>query len=231
MIKCLIVEDEVAGQYLLQRKIKKYYPSCHVEKVIDNLPDAVEYLNQHKDIDLVFMDVQIKGGTGLDVLQEIQDKNFETIFITAYPEFAIQALNKDASYYLLKPIHDEEFVSGMDAVLSKIQSKKGDSGMFVSKKGEQYYIYYKDLICLESDGAYTHIYTTNERLMSSKNLGYYEKSLPENIFVRTHHSYIINAQHIKKLVKNRGGMLTMTNDMEVPVAQRRMADLQHFISD
>jgi len=230
MIKCVIVEDEVAGQFLLQRKIKKHYPSCNIEAVIDNTDEAVKYLNNHS-VDLVFMDVQIKGGTGLDILNKIDNPTFETVFITAYADYAIQALNKNASYYLLKPIRDEDFIEGMDHVLEKIQKEKGDTGLFISRKGEQFFVQYKEIIYLESDGAYSHIYTTTDRLMSSKNLGHYKKVLPDNQFIRTHHSYIVNLQHIKKLVKTRGGTLTMSNDDQVPVAQRRMPDIQKFILD
>lgn len=228
MIKCVIVEDEVAGQFLLQRKIKKHFPICNVEAVIDNRKEAVQYLNNHT-VDLVFMDVQVKGGTGIDILKDIREPKFETIFITAYADYAIEALNKNASYYLLKPIKDEDFVLGMEVVLEKIQGNKGNAGVFVTRKGEQFFVSFKDIIFLESDGSYSHLYTIDERIMSSKNLGHYEKLLPEDQFVRTHHSYVVNAHHIKKITKSRGATLTMTNDYEVPVAQRRVSDLQNYI--
>lgn len=191
MINCLIVEDEQAGQQILLRKLTNLYPECSVLSIIDNKNEAVEFINNN-DIDLVFLDVQIIGGTGIDILQECQKRNFEVIFITAYDNFAISALNENASYYLLKPIIDEEFAKGMSIVLDKIKQSKTPSKLLVPNKGVYLPINLSDILYFESDGAYTLIVTLDDQVLSSKNIGYYEKTLPPELFKRPHHSYIVN---------------------------------------
>lgn len=167
MIKCLIVEDEQAGQQILLRKLTNLYPECNVLSIIDNKDEAVQFINNN-ELDLVFLDVQIIGGTGLDVLQECQKRNFETIFITAYDNFAISALNENASYYLLKPIMDEEFAKGMSIVLDKIKSTKSPTKILIPNKGAYLPINLVDILYFESDGAYTYVVTSEERVLSSK---------------------------------------------------------------
>ena len=229
MIKCLIVEDEKAGQQILLRKLTNLYPECNVLSIIDNKDEAVQFINNN-ELDLVFLDVQIIGGTGLDVLHECQKRNFETVFITAYDNFAISALNENASYYLLKPIMDEEFSKGMSIVLEKIKSTKSPTKILIPNKGVYLPINLVDILYFESDGAYTYVVTSEDRVLSSKNIGYYEKNLHADLFKRPHHSYIVNIDKIHLFKKGRSGILIMQNDKEIPVSQRKMNDfLDYFI--
>jgi two-component system LytT family response regulator len=229
MIRCLIVEDEFAAQQILLKKIAMYYPEVQVLDVINNKNDAVDFIDRN-ELDLVFLDVQIKGGTGIDVLQSAAKRDFETVFITAYDQYAIEALNENASYYLLKPIRDADFQKGLSLILARINAKKESSFILVPNKGIQLSIRTEDIIYLESDGAYTSIVTNADTYLSSKNLGYYEKTLTTNHFVRSHHSYIVNLSKIQSLKRGRSGLLIMKNGIEIPVAQRRMNDfLEYFV--
>lgn len=229
MIRCLIVEDEFAAQQILLKKIATYYPEIQVLDVINNKNDAVAFIDS-TELDLVFLDVQIKGGTGLDVLQSAARRDFETVFITAYDHYAIEALNENASYYLLKPIRDTEFQKGLSLILGRINAKKESSFILVPNKGIQLSIRTEDIIYLASDGAYTSVVTNTDTYLSSKNLGYYEKTLTTNHFVRSHHSYIVNLSKIQSLKRGRSGLLIMKNGVEIPVAQRRMNDfLEYFV--
>ena len=82
----------------------------------------------------------------------------------------------------------------------------------------------------ESDGAYTYVVTAEDRVLSSKNIGYYEKTLPAESFKRPHHSYIVNIDKIHLFKKGRSGILIMQNEKEIPVSQRKMNDfLDYFI--
>lgn len=228
MINCLIVEDEIAGQTILSKKINTFFPECNIVTIIDNKDEAIEFLKKNT-VDLVFLDVQLKGGTGLDVLTHSANVSFETIFITAYKEYAIEALNNNASYYLLKPIHDAEFKKGMEVVLDRIKQKKTISTILVPRKNSQIPINVKDILYFKSEGAYSHIRIKNDNFLSSKNIGYYEQLLPKTMFIRTHHSYLVNNEQIIRLVKGRSGMLIMSNGDEIPVAQRRINDLLTFL--
>lgn len=231
MINCVIVEDEFAGQQMLAHKLKTHFPECEIVAVIDNKNQAIDFLNTNKTIDLVFLDVQIKGGTGIDVLESIHVKTFESIFITAYDRYAIDALNAAASYYLLKPIRDDEFKKGMAVVLAKINKTNLTNTLLIPNKGSYNTLKYDDIIYFESDGPYTYIVTKDERILSSKNLGYYEKIIPKDQFKRSHHSYIVNLKHLQLFIKSRTGILKMSNGVEIPIVQRRMQEFMHFISE
>lgn len=227
MIKCLIVEDEFAAQQLLLKKLSLFYPQVEVVAVINNKNEAIAFIDRN-ELDLVFLDVQIKGGTGLEVLQSVANRNFEPVFITAYDKYAIEALNENASYYLMKPIRNSEFQKGMTVVLNRINAKTESAFMLVPNKGVQLSIKTDDIIYLESDGAYTYVVTGTERYVSSKNLGYYEKTLGGTGFVRSHHSFIVNLSKVQAFKKGRSGVLIMKNDVEIPISQRRMNDFRDY---
>lgn len=231
MIHCVIVEDEVICQQVLLQKLRFHYPQCEVLKVLDNKDDAISYLKSADNIDLVFLDGQINGGTGLDVLAACEGRSFEAVFVTAYDKFAIDALNAAASYYLLKPIRTEDFKRAMSLVLSKINQSNSASTMLVPYKGSYTAIKYDDIIYFESDGAYTNIITKDDKITSSKNLGHYEKSLPKEQFKRSHHSYILNLKHMQLLTKGRTGTIKMVNGTEIPVAQRRMQEFMQIFNE
>ncbi len=225
MIRCLVVEDEFAAQQLLLKKLNVFYPDVEVLAVVNNKAEAIDFI-KNNSLDLVFLDVRIKGGTGIDVLQEVPDRQFEAIFVTAYDDYAIHALNENASYYLLKPLRNADFQKGMEAVLKRIRAKKEPDFIFVPYKGVDIRIPVKEIIYLESDGAYTYLVTETERYISSRNLGYYEKKFPAYRFIRSHHSFIVNLSHVHSFKKGRSGALLMGNGVEIPVSQRRMMDFR-----
>lgn len=230
MVKCLIVEDEFAAQQVLHRKLSLFYPQIEVLAMIDNKDEAIAFIDRNEP-DLVFLDVHIKGGTGLEVLQSVANRSFETVFITAHDEYAIQALNENASYYLLKPIRNAELQKGMTMILKRIQAKTEPAFILVPNKGVLLSIRTDDIIYLESDGAYTHVVTTTERYMSSKNLGYYEKVLSGCGFARPHHSFMVNLSKIQVFKKGRSGVLIMKNEAEIPVSQRKMNDFRDYFME
>jgi two-component system LytT family response regulator len=227
MVSCVIVEDDKLSQELLIKKLATSHPECQVVAVFENKIDAVNFLNNNT-IDLVFLDVNLREGSGLDVLEEAEKRTFETIFITAHDNFAISALNQNASYYILKPINDDEFAKGMALVVDKIRNSKSPSKILIPNKGVYLPINLSDIFYFESDGAYTYVVTTDDRVLSSKNIGYYEKTLPAETFKRPHHSFIVNVDKINLFRKGRSGVLIMQNEKEIPVSQRKMNDFMDY---
>jgi two-component system LytT family response regulator len=230
MIKCIIVEDEIAGQIILKKILKDKFPEINVLCVVDNVDEAVLQINDKKP-DLVFMDVQIKGGTGFDVLKSIESSNIEIIFVTSYEEYAISAINENASYYLLKPISQNEFKIGVEKILERMKQHKILTSILVSSKGLQIPMSLDFIFFLESQGSYTYINSESEKFVSPKNLGYYEKTLPPKQFIRTHHSFLVNIQKVEKIIKGRSGTLIMKNGIEIPISQRRIGLLSQYFID
>lgn len=230
MYNCIIVEDETIGQLILKRKIELNFPEIRILHIIDNVKEAVIKIQFEKP-DLVFMDVQINGGTGLDILTEVDNSRFETIFVTSYDDFAIEALNSRASYYLLKPLEKETFVKAISKVLKQIQAKRDPLLLLLPAKGFQIPVNLNEVIYLKSSGSNTKIICDVGEYQSSRNLGYYEKTLPPKQFIRTHHSFLVNVYKVEKIIKGRSGTLIMKNGVEIPISQRRIGLLSQYFID
>jgi len=228
-IDCVIIEDEIAGQVILSKKLE-FFPECNICGIFDNKEDAVVFLSEN-EVDIVFIDVHLKGGSGIDVIRELENRAFESIFITAHKDYAIEALNNNyASYYLLKPIHDADLKKAMTAVLQKVKKRKEVSVIFVSHKNMQYAISIDDVLYFQSEGTYTHIFTKDGQYLSSKNIGYFENVLSAEQFFRIHHSYLINIVKAKELIKYRGGIVIMENGVQLPVSQRKLSSFVKLIA-
>lgn len=233
MIKVVIIEDEFHGQEFLRKTLEDNFEEIEIVGIEKKAKEAADLINMTSP-DIVFLDVEIIGGTGFDVLAAVKKRNFETIFVTAYNEYAIRAIKEQALDYFLKPIVTLEFIDGVRRAFEKIKDKKISEirreGKFAitAAKGVEY-VHADEIIYLEADGGYTNVVTTKEKILSSKNLGEYEKLLQESKFFRCHHSFVINVAKINSVVKNRSGVITMENGDHVPVAQRRMKKLKDYL--
>ena len=219
MIKCVIVEDELSGQALLADKLKRLFPEITVKCIIDNKPEAVTYLN-HNVVDIVFLDNRLKGGFGLDVIQQMEHLDFEVIFATAYSQYAVEALNKGAIFYLLKPFSDADFSEAVEKAIRKTNEKKNQLSSGV---GSENIIKLDDIMYIESEGAYSVFTLLNKStMMASKNLGYFENRLPTDTFFRIHHSFIVNIKHVVKVKNGPSPQLVLADGVTcLPVSQRK----------
>ncbi len=232
MIQTIIVEDEFFGQELLKKYLSENFPEVHIVAVEASVKGAIEAIKKHKP-QLVLLDIQIIGGTGFDVLTELKNKDFELVFITAYSQYAINAIKNSALDYILKPIKVDEFISGITKAITQIKSKnpftEKDSVLSIHTSIGTEYINENEVICFEAEGTYTYVICENKKILSSKNIGEFDKLLSKSKFFRTHHSYIINIDKIKKFEKGRSGKLIMAHGSEVPVSQRKIKEFTLFI--
>ena len=218
-INCLIVEDEKSSQELLLSRLRELFPDIEVVGIIDSFREAVAFLKRYR-IDIVFLDNHIKGGSGLGVLSQIPVMNFQVIFSTAYTEYAIEALNHGAVYYLLKPFSKEEFATGVKKALAKVTQFRG---LLVIGQGNKKAIQLDQLMYIESEGAYTFFVLSNkEKEISSRNLGSFEDKLPADRFFRIHHSYIVNINYIERVERGESLFVQLTDgETRLPISQRR----------
>jgi two-component system LytT family response regulator len=219
MIRCLIVEDEVAGQELLLKKLKDHFPDLQVVQVIADFDVAIEYL-KNNPVDLLFLDNMIRGGLGIDVIKQIPDLSAEVIFCTAYAEFAVEALNRNATYYLLKPYSDAELISAIEKAIQRI-GQRTNTLKLIKTNPENILI--SDILFLRSKGAYCEFVLSDQRtILTSKNIGYYEKRLPIDQFYRIHHSYLIQLSKIESVTKGDQYQAKLKGyDTWLPISTRR----------
>jgi two-component system LytT family response regulator len=230
MILALIIEDEINSQNYLKQLVEEKFPNICILDCAKSVETAVLTIETHKP-DLLFLDVEIIGGTGFDVLEQVTYRNFELIFITAYNHFSLQALKKEAVDYILKPIDDEEFVVGVNKALNRISNKKvieKSEKVKIVSLNNTILINQEEIFYLQADGVYTKLFTSKGTITSTKNLGEYEAALG-NHFFRCHHSFVVSLKSIVKVEKSRSGEITLVSGDKIPVSQRKISALNKLM--
>lgn len=233
---CLIIDDEKLARDLLREYLE---PMQEVE-ILDECAkgsEAVEKINKLRP-DLIFLDVQMPGMTGFDVLDEIDHEPY-VIFTTAYDQYAIKAFEKNAVDYLLKPLDQERFRQAIDRALKRKKMDEGDienllgslrqvnhkgsydSHIFVQKSEKLYNLPVEEIVYLEASGDYTIISTKNDQFVSSSGIGKLEEMMNPDTFIRVHRSTIVNVNYLKEIERHfNGGMVVkMLSGKSFPVSR------------
>ncbi|WP_343330431.1 LytTR family DNA-binding domain-containing protein [Polaribacter staleyi] len=242
MIKAVIIEDEFNALNTLDKLIKYTQKDIEVIAKIDTVTDAISFLKKEL-IDLVFLDIELIGGNAFQILEALESIAFKIIFTTAYDEFAIKAIKFDTIDYLLKPIDSEELSECIDRFrigykkeqvyknaldkVSEINKKEIEKTLLIKTADAQYFLQTKDIVRCQSDGAYTIFHTVDKKIMSARNLKYYENILSEHTFVRVHQSHLVNIKYIKKV--NANNTVHLTNQEIIPVATRKKSYLKQVL--
>ena len=232
---CIIVDDEKLARDLLVEFLEPF-PEINIVAQCSKGREAVDKINTLQP-DLIFLDVQMPGMNGFDVLEEIDHKPF-VIFTTAYDQYAIQAFDKNAIDYLLKPLDQERFGLAVKRAVDRIGTKdnnveqllktikssddeKYSSHLFVQKSEKLLNLPVKDIIHLEASGDYTVLSTNTDQYLSSSGIGKLEEILDPEIFIRIHRSTIINLHYLKEIEKhfNGGLIVKMNNGKSFPVSR------------
>ncbi len=237
-LNAILVEDEKISRDILSNYLAKYCPNINLIGQAENIQQGLELI-QSNQLDVVFLDVEMPYGNAFDLLDKVENKTFETIFVTAYNNYAIDALNAHASYYLMKPIEIEELIKAVDYVsaiktkenalqeqilVPKINTVQGKITIPLQDGFEV--IETKDIMFCKADDNYTEIYlNTNKKKLVSKTLKYFDIALTNSGFARIHKSYLVNVNEITKYVKGKGGSVVLSNGKELSVSASRKADL------
>lgn len=246
MIRCVIVEDEEMARKVLKSLLAQYCPDVMVCAEADDITSGQEMIEAFRP-DLVFLDIEMPGGSGFKLLNNIKDVDFEVVFITAYEQFAIKAIRHDALDYLLKPVDPKELVAAVDKVkdakYKKTIKKQYDSllknidpdqlvvkKISISTSDKIHLIEVDNIIRCESDNYYTIIYFKDgTNLLVSKTLKEMEQKLEEYDFVRTHKSHLVNMRCIMNFIKDEM-MVLLTDGTKVPVSKRKKERILEVIN-
>lgn len=242
-IKSVIVEDEKAAREVLKNYLQKYCPQVEVLGEAENIKQAVPLLHEIQP-QLVFLDVEMPFGNAFDVLEACKDLHFETIFVTAFSEYSLKALNQSAAYYLLKPISIEELIVAVNKVQLQIMNheifnrNKIIVENFRETKPEKTQVILptlegfevvkmEDIVRLRGNGNFTDIYLSNgSKKMVCRFLKHFSEILPYP-FMRVHKSHIINVTFVKNY--NKGGYVTLYDEAEIEISPTyKEAFLQKF---
>ncbi|MFT7072065.1 LytR/AlgR family response regulator transcription factor [Patiriisocius sp. Uisw_017] len=241
-LKAIIVEDEETSREILKNYVAKYCPNVILLGEADSVESALVLL-RNSDPDLVFLDVEMPYGNAFDLLDKVGDRNFETVFVTAYNHYAIDALNAHAAFYLLKPISIDALIEAVDYV-QEIKTKEKELQESVLKSNFSQVqgkitiplqhgfevLEVKDILYCKADDNYTEIFIGEKKKLVSKTLKYFEEILTSSGFARVHKSYLVNVNTITAYNKGKGGSVTLSNGKQIMVSPSRKKELLSFFS-
>ena len=239
-LKAIIVEDEANSREILINYLNKYCSNVTIKGDAATIQEGLELIKTQNP-DLIFLDVEMPFGNAFDLLDQVPNRTFETIFVTAYNQYAMDALNNHAAYYLMKPINIDELVKAV-AYVVKIKEKEGalDGKVLKSKlnkvegkitlpqQGGFEVLDINEIYFCKADDNYTEIYLEEKRIVISKTLKYFEDALKDFPFVRIHKSYLVNVNEVQKYKKGKGGSVVLFNGKELSVSASKKAELLSF---
>lgn len=247
-LTAIIIDDEVRSRQSLKQKILLNCSDVEVIAECENGEQGIQAIEDKKP-DIVFLDVEMPRMNGFTMLQQLRNRNFELIFTTAYDHYAIRAIKFSALDYLVKPVEVEDLCTAIEAVKQKrkqhsnnerletllynLMTEKNQPNRIAipSLEGLQF-IEVSDIIYLEAESNYTIIYLKpSQKITVSKTLKDFEELLPQHIFIRIHHSWIINKNHVQKYLKGEGGQVIMSNGKTLDVARRKKDEFMKAIGN
>ena len=241
-LKAIIVEDEETSREILRNYISKYCPTVNILGEAENIDQALVLINKN-ELDLVFLDVEMPFGNAFDLLEKVPDRTFETVFVTAYDHYAMDALNAHASYYLLKPISIDNLIEAV-AYVTEIKDKENSlqdrvlqpkqlqvtGKITIPVQNGFEVLEVENILYCQADDNYTNIFLTNGKKLVSKTLKYFEEILKPSGFARVHKSYLVNVNAIIEYRKGKGGSVILNNNKEIMVSPSRKKELLSFFA-
>ena len=241
MLKAVIIEDESSSREILRNYLAKYCKNVNVLGEAASVKEGLELLAQTQP-DVVFLDVEMPFGNAFDLLDQLPERSFETVFVTAYNTYALEALNNHAAYYLMKPINIDELIKSVSYVaeikekenaledrILKSKLNKAEGKITLPQQDGFQVLNISEILYCKADDNYTEIYLENKKLLVSKTLKYFEEALADYPFARIHKSYLVNVNEVIKYRKGKGGSVIVSNGKELLVsASRKKRLLSYF---
>jgi two-component system LytT family response regulator len=238
-MRAILVDDEPDGIRTLKKMLELHCPEVDVVATCPNAATAEAKLTELRP-DLVFLDVQMPGKSGLEMLADLPDSNLKVIFVTAHNEYVLQALQFSAVDYLMKPVDEDRLVEAVDRVKRRLMDEQDESPTATllhniknagsplemrlclpTQKGFTI-VKLEDIIYCEAQRSYTVFrLDANKSVMVSRPLFDYERLLIDTSFLRIHKSFLINLLHVKEYERGEGGTVIMSNGMEIEVSRRK----------
>ncbi|RNC86946.1 MAG: response regulator [Winogradskyella sp.] len=241
MRKVIIIDDEEAGRQLIKEYLEDY-PDLILLGEANNGVDAVKIINEFRP-DLVFLDIQMPGMTGFDVLTHLEELP-QIIFSTAYDQYALKAFEVHAVDYLLKPYTKDRFKVAVDRLKANTDENKArplaesllmDKPKFpqrilVQSQNKLVTVALEDVIRIEAYGDYSKLITEGKTYVSNYGISTLEEKLNQAIFIRVHRSSIINLNTVKELNKyTKSYDVTMKNGDVVRVSRGYMDNIKKLM--
>jgi two-component system, LytTR family, response regulator len=246
MLSAVLVDDDISNLSGLGEKLAKHCPEISIIARCENAMAGIKSIDELKP-DIVFLDIEMPVMNGFTMLQQLAYKDFELIFVTAYDHYAIKAIRFSALDYLVKPVEVEDLKeavtrasvnrnkklpgSQVEFLLEYLQKKTPKRITIPTTEGLQF-INLDDIVYLEASNNYTNIHLQGiQKFLVSRTLKDFEEMLPPEIFLRIHHSTIINKSFIEKYIRGDGGQVVMNNGIVLDVSKRKKTEFLQAMSN
>lgn len=246
MISAFLVDDKPTNIETLKSLIEGYCPELNVVGTSTHIDDAHANILRCKPR-IVFLDIEMPGGSGFDLLKRFNPVPFVVIFTTAYNQYAVRAFRENALDYLLKPIGIDELQQAVARAERHIKLEQTNENLVrylqqfqmpeiskVALPTQEGYLFvnHEHVIRCEASGSYTNIYLSEgKKILVSMRLRECEDLLPAKSFFRVHHSHIVNLHHVVKYVRGRGGYLLMQDGSKVEVSLSRKDEFLDLVKN
>lgn len=247
MIKALVVDDEPNARESFTNILKSVFPEVILLGEAEGVEDAFRQIEKLSP-NVVFLDIKMGDGTGFDLLRRYQKVPFKVVFITAFDEFAIEAIKFSACDYLLKPINtnelrqalerlketlglEEDFQLKIQAFLNNLDTINIAQKKIVLKTSDSIHLVnLGNIVRCEADTNYTWVYIYDHpKILISKPLKHFEELLEENGFFRVHQSHLVNLNYFSRIDKIDGGILVLSDNTSIPIAVRKRDALYQLL--
>ncbi|MEN9459794.1 MAG: response regulator [Bacteroidota bacterium] len=243
-IRTVLVDDERNGREILLALLEKFCVNVEVVGTADSAEPAIALIKELKP-HLVFLDINMPGLSGFEMLEKLAPIDFEVIFVTAHDAYALKAFKFSAIDYVLKPIDLDDLQKAVEKVEGKLIGKQEPGqGKYkelfnnirniqnpfdklgLATRDGLIFVKISEIVRLESDVNYTWFFLVNgEKILASKTLKEFEEMLEEYNFYRVHKSHLINLAHLQRYIKGEGGSVVMSDGSEVDVSRRNKEGL------
>ena len=220
-IKCLVVDDEPLAQRVLEKYISSLR-SLELVKKCHNALEASSYLHQYP-VDVMFLDIKMPELSGMEFLKTLTHSP-QVIITTAYSEFALEGYEYSVVDYLLKPISFERFLKAVNKLEKKhfkhekIKTISGpitEDFIFFKSDQTHHKIKYRDILYIQAYGNYARVFIRDRVILVSETMTHLEQTLPAELFIRTHKSFIVAIPQIDKIIENK----IRINDITIPIGR------------
>jgi two-component system LytT family response regulator len=242
LLRCLLIDDEEKSRANLRQLLKEYCPQVEVIAEAQSATEALKLIT-HLKPDLLFLDIEMGEMSGFDLLKSLDGRqDFEVIFVTAFDRYGIQAVKACAIDYLQKPINILELSSAVEKasqqispakenrrlkeLISNIDRVADEQRIAIPLADKIEFIAINNIIRLEAEGNYTHIYLANDKkYLICKTLKDYQELLEGYQFIRTHQSHLVNVHKIAAYVKTDGGYIAMEDGSQIPISRQKREEV------
>lgn len=239
-MKAILVDDEHNNLENLRLLLAKYCPEVQVLATATTVAEALEHFRAHQP-ELIFLDIEMPGGNGFELLDALKGYNFEVIFVTAFDHYSLRAIKYSALDYLLKPLdindlqaavrkarerlQTRSFQQQVDVLLSHLGQNPRAARIALPSAERIDFVEIARIAYCKGDSNYTHVKVGDQTpILVAKTLKEFEELLSPHGFFRTHQSWLVNLDFVVSFVRKDGGYALMQDGAQVPVAQQKRKD-------